>query len=70
MLGGVSTPIGFRPSAEDRELLARHTRAGESTTDVLRRALRVLDYQEWLEHFYRESWDARDENVNAEPEAW
>lgn len=43
---------------------------GESTSDTLRRALRLLDHERWLTHFRADAEGLKGEDVNAEPEAW
>lgn len=66
----MASTIGFRPTPEDERILREAARPGETTSDTIRRALRVLDYQRWLEQFHRDAALLRDENVNDEPEAW
>ena len=65
----VST-IGFRPTEHDEEILRKTTRPGETVSDTLRRAIRLLDYSEWLDEARRDAWRLRDENLGDEPEAW
>lgn len=65
----VST-IGFRPTQDDERILREAARPGESTSDTLRRALRLLDHERWLEQFRADADALKDENLNAEPEAW
>jgi hypothetical protein len=62
--------IGFRPSPEDERILAAAAAAGESTTDTIRRALRLLDRERWLEQMRRDADRLRDENLADEPDAW
>ncbi|NHT19009.1 hypothetical protein [Cellulomonas sp. IC4_254] len=62
--------IGFRPSPEDERILAAAAAAGESTTDTIRRALRLLDHERWLEQMRRDADRLRDENLADEPDAW
>lgn len=62
--------IGFRPTPEDARILRDAARPGESTSDTLRRALRLLDHERWLEQFRADAEQLKDEDVNAEPEAW
>jgi antitoxin ParD1/3/4 len=62
-----STTIGFRPNEEDRRILAAN---GNSPTDTIRRALRLLDHDEWLAQARIEAFRDRDFDVNAEPDAW
>lgn len=66
----VPASIGFRPTHEDERILREAARPGESTSDTLRRALRLLDHERWLAQFRADAEDLKDEDVNAEPEAW
>lgn len=66
----MSTSIGFRPTAEDERILREAARPGETTSDTLRRALRLLDHERWLGQFRADTERLKDEDVNAEPEAW
>lgn len=62
--------IGFRPTHEDERILREAAQPGESTSDTLRRALRLLDHERWLAQFRAEAEPLKDEDVNAEHEAW
>ncbi|MCL2455497.1 MAG: hypothetical protein FWD18_09420 [Micrococcales bacterium] len=62
--------IGFRPTADDERILRAAARPGETTSDTIRRALRLLDQQAWEERFRRDAERIADEDLNAEPEAW
>ncbi|WIY83035.1 hypothetical protein [Propionimicrobium sp. PCR01-08-3] len=62
--------IRFRPTAEDERILREASRPGESTSDTLHQALRLLDHEPWLEQFHADAERLKDEDVNAEPEAW
>ena len=62
--------LGFRPTPGDERILRAAARPGESTSDVLRRALRPLDHEAWLTQFHNDAETLKDEDVNAEPEAW
>ncbi|MGQ0624057.1 MAG: hypothetical protein ACT4PP_05290 [Sporichthyaceae bacterium] len=64
------TPIGFRPTRDDERILREAAHPGESTSDTLRRALRLLDHERWLTQFHTDAEALKGENVNAEPEAW
>jgi antitoxin ParD1/3/4 len=64
------SPIGFRPTEDDERILRETARPGESTSDTLRRALRLLDHERWLAQFRTDADKLGDEDVNAEPEAW
>lgn len=62
--------IGFRPTSEDERILREAARPGETTSDTLRRALRLLDHERWLGQFHADAETIADEDINAEPEAW
>ncbi|MFD6161862.1 hypothetical protein ACFWF7_35165 [Nocardia sp. NPDC060256] len=62
--------ITFRPTTKDQQIIDSVRREGESTTDVIRRALRLLDREEWLAQARADAWALRDEDLNAEPDAW
>ncbi|WP_405166961.1 hypothetical protein OG203_18735 [Nocardia sp. NBC_01499] len=62
--------ITFRPTAHDEKIIDRARGDGESATDVIRRALRSLDHEEWLAQARVDAIALRDEDLNAEPDAW
>jgi len=62
--------IGFRATDEDEKIIAAHRREGESTTDVLRRALRLLDREAWEQRARMDMSRLRDEDLSVEPDAW
>ena len=66
----MATSIGFRPTPDDERILREAARPGETTTDTLRRALRLLDHDRWLEQFRADADALKAENLNAEPDAW
>ncbi|WP_353828418.1 hypothetical protein [Agromyces sp. SYSU T0242] len=66
----MGSTIGFRPTQDDERILRDAAQPGESTSDTLRRALRLLDHERWLEQFRADADALKDENLNAEPEAW
>lgn len=66
----MTTSIGFRPTREDERILREAAQPGESTSDTLRRALRLLDHERWLAQFRADAEVLKDEDLNAEPEAW
>lgn len=66
----MASTIGFRPTAEDERILSEAARPGETTSDTLRRALRLLDHERWLEQFRTDAEAIKGEDVNTEPEAW
>jgi antitoxin ParD1/3/4 len=72
MLIGMSTiappaTIGFRPDAVDQRILAE---SPDGATATIRRALRLLDHEQWLNQARKDMIHLRNENVNDEPEAW
>lgn len=66
----MATTIGFRPTPDDERILREAAQVGESTSDTLRRALRLLDRERWLDQFRADAEALRDENLDAESEAW
>lgn len=66
----MATSIGFRPTPEDERILREAAKPGESTSDTLRRALRLLDHERWLEQFHHDGEALQGEDVTTEPAAW
>jgi antitoxin ParD1/3/4 len=66
----MATVIGFRPTEKDEKLLREVARPGENTTDTLRRALRALRYEQWLQEFHEDAMRIKDEDLSDEPDAW
>ena len=66
----MSRSIGFRPTVDDERILREAARPGESTSDTLRRALRLLDHERWLAQFRADAETLKDEDLNVEPPAW
>lgn len=64
------TSIGFRPTPDDERILREAGQPGESTSETLRRALRLLDHERWLVQFRADADALKGEDLNAEPEAW
>jgi antitoxin ParD1/3/4 len=62
-----TTTIGFRPNAADRRILEA---AGPNTSATIRRALRLLDHEQWLEQARADALRLAAENLNDEPDAW
>ena len=69
-MADVAMSIGFRLTPDDERILREAARPGESTTETMRRALRLLDHDQWLEQFRLDAEELKDENLNAEPEVW
>lgn len=66
----VTASIGFRPTPEDERILREAARPGESTSETLRRALRLLDHSRWLDQFRADAEALKDEDLRGEPDAW
>jgi antitoxin ParD1/3/4 len=66
----MASSIGFRPTPEDERILAAATREGESTTDVIRRALRLLEREQWLTQAHTDAQDLATEDLTSEDAAW
>jgi len=66
----MSSTITFRPTADDSRIIASAQAPQETVSDVIRRALRYLDQEAWLERFRTEAATITDENLSLEPETW
>ncbi|MFI6173213.1 hypothetical protein ACIBCN_40985 [Nocardia sp. NPDC051052] len=62
--------ITIHPTVDDERIINRARHHEENTTDVIRRALRLLDREEWLAQFRIDALALKDEDLNAEPDAW
>jgi hypothetical protein len=62
--------VGFRPTEEDLRVIEANRRADEKTSDVIRRALRLLDREAWEERARADMRRLRSEDLSAEPDAW
>jgi hypothetical protein len=62
--------VGFRPTEEDLRVIEANRRADEKTSDVIRRALRLLDREAWEERARADMRRLRSEDLSAEPGAW
>lgn len=66
----MSRTIGFRPTVEDQRIIAAAMREGDGTADVIRRALRLLDREAWLDRARTDAERLVDEDLSDEPNAW
>ena len=66
----MSKTIGFRPTEEDQRIIRNAMRDDERTTDVIRRALRLLDREEWLARARADAERLADEDLSDETDAW
>jgi hypothetical protein len=62
--------VGFRPTEEDLRVIAANRRADEKTSDVIRRALRLLDREAWEDRARADMRRLRSEDLSAEADAW
>jgi antitoxin ParD1/3/4 len=62
--------VGFRPTEEDLRVIEANRRENEKTSDVIRRALRLLDREAWEESARTDMHRLRDEDLSAEADAW
>jgi hypothetical protein len=62
--------VGFRPTQEDLHVIEANRRKDEKTSDVIRRALRLLDREAWEERARADMHRLRDEDLSAEADAW
>ncbi|HMQ65584.1 MAG TPA: hypothetical protein PJ992_04775 [Arachnia sp.] len=65
-----TSTIGFRPSVEDRRILDEAAASGETTTETIRRALRLLAHERWLDRARADATRLKDEDLGDEPDAW
>jgi antitoxin ParD1/3/4 len=62
--------VGFRPTEEDLRLIEANRRKDEKTSDVIRRALRLLDREAWEERARADMHRLKSEDLSAETDAW
>jgi antitoxin ParD1/3/4 len=62
--------IGFRPTAEDERIIRAAIQADEHTSDVIRRALRLLEREVWLSRARADAERLADEDLSGEEDAW
>jgi Arc/MetJ-type ribon-helix-helix transcriptional regulator len=66
----MAATIGFRPTEEDARIIEAATREGESTSEVIRRALRLLEREQWLGQARSDAERLADEDLSVEDDAW
>jgi antitoxin ParD1/3/4 len=66
----MAATIGFRPNEEDERIIKAAMREDERTSDVIRRALRLLDREVWLSQARSDAERLADENLTDEQDAW
>jgi antitoxin ParD1/3/4 len=62
--------IGFRPTDEDRKIIEAAMRDDEHTSDVIRRALRLLEREVWQSRAREDAERLADEDLSDERDAW
>jgi Arc/MetJ-type ribon-helix-helix transcriptional regulator len=62
--------VGFRPTEEDLRVIEANRREGEKTSDVIRRALRLLDREAWEDRARADMHRLRTEELSAEADEW
>lgn len=62
--------IGFRPTDEDEKIIRAATRGHERTSDVIRRALRLLEREVWISRARDDAERLADEDISAERDSW
>jgi hypothetical protein len=62
--------VGFRPTEDDLRVIEANRRRDEKTSDVIRRALRLLDREAWEERARADMHRLRNEDLSAEADEW
>ena len=62
--------VGFRPTEEDLRVIQANRRRDETTSDVIRRALRLLDREAWEERARADMHRLKSEDLSGEADAW
>jgi antitoxin ParD1/3/4 len=66
----VTRTIGFRPTAEDEKIIQAAMRENEHTSDVIRRALRLLEREVWLSRARADAERLASEDLSDERDSW
>jgi hypothetical protein len=62
--------VGFRPTEEELRIIEANRREGEKTSDVIRRALRLLDREAWEERARADMHRLKGEDLSSEGDTW
>lgn len=65
-----TSQVAFRPTDEDRRIIESAKRPDESVTDVIRRALQLLERENWLKQARADAERLADEDLTGEEDAW
>nr|MDT0667195.1 hypothetical protein [Micromonospora sp. DSM 115978] len=66
----MASTIGFRPTDEDVRIIKAAMRPDERTSDVIRRALRLLEREVWLARARSDAERLVAEDLAGEADAW
>jgi Arc/MetJ-type ribon-helix-helix transcriptional regulator len=66
----MAATIGFRPTEDDARIIEAASREGESTSDVIRRALRLLEREAWITRARADAERLAGEDLAEESDAW
>ncbi|MGP3983286.1 hypothetical protein [Streptomyces sp. KR80] len=66
----MAATTGFRPTEEDARIIKAAMRRGESPSDVIRRALRLLEREVWLTRARADAARLAGEDLFGEEDAW
>lgn len=66
----MTATIGFRPTDKDEQIIKAAMRTGEHKSDVIRRALRLLEREVWIKQARQDAERLREEDLSAEQDAW
>ena len=66
----MSATLGFRPTEEDMRIIKQVMREDERISDVIRRALRLLEREMWLVQARADAERLAGENLADEQDAW
>jgi Arc/MetJ-type ribon-helix-helix transcriptional regulator len=62
--------VGFRPTQQDLRVIEANRRDGEKTSDVIRRALRLMDREAWEERARADMRRLKSEDRSSGADAW
>lgn len=69
-LAFMTATIGFRPTEEDEQIIKAAMRSGERKSDVIRRALRLLEREVWVKQARADAEQLHNEDLSDEQDAW
>jgi antitoxin ParD1/3/4 len=65
-----TSQVAFRATDEDRRIIEAAKGPDEGVTDVIRRALRLLERETWLKQARADAERVADEDLSDEADAW